>query len=205
MIECFTGTIGSGKSLDACRLIYKYNKEGRHVVANFPVKLDGVDYLPNEKLKPKALVELWQKFEAERETDKYEEDWWLLVIDEAQVVFSPRLWADNDRNDWIKWLSQSRKMGCRVILVSQQMRGMIDKMIIPTIEYDCSHRMAKNFGWVGKIVSFGGRLCWVNRWYAPLGRTTSKNIMGRYVFLARKKYFDIYDTRNLFNIIDSTE
>ena len=64
MIVLYSGTPGSGKSLDCARTIYNWLRLGKTVLCNFPVNVDNIRlrgrkdirYIPNHELNPDSLV-----------------------------------------------------------------------------------------------------------------------------------------------------
>lgn len=155
MIYAYTGTPGSGKSLDALRKIRSFAEVGRTVVCNFevgkvpfarrnwcPVELDNDELLQYVSSLPRVSRESCR----------------LLVIDECQLIFNPRDWNSPDRRAWLSFFTQHRKFGFDVILITQDL-GMMDKQIRALVEYEVMHRKLSSFGFVSKIIS----LCFLNR------------------------------------------
>lgn len=203
MIELFSGTPGSGKSLHVASIIYHRLKylPRRPVIANFQINLDKLltktqrkrkvnvpfEYVGNEALTPEYLIEYARQYFRGK---KIVEDEIVLVIDECQLLFNARDWNKPDRKGWLSFFTQHRKYGYRVILVAQ-FDNMIDKQIRALVEYEYIHRKMSNFGWKGKILSilFGGNtFVAVKVWY-PL-----KQKVGTDIFHAKRKYYRIYDT-----------
>lgn len=201
MITLYSGTPGSGKSLKAAERIYnimKYQK--RLIIANFNVdqtifkntKSEYI-YLDNSKITPEKLqVESVRWFGGEGH--RFKEGAILLILDECQLIFNAREWQQAGRAQWLSFFTQHRKMGIDIILIAQFDR-MIDRQIRSLIEYEYIHRKCSNFGWKGKLISlfFGGNLfVQVKMWY-PL-----KERIGAEFFRAKKCYYKIYDTYNMF-------
>lgn len=95
MIVLYSGTQGSGKSLDCARTIYNWCRRKQTVLCNFPVNVDNirlrgkkdVRFIPNDELNHDLLVEISrEKFDGRT----MEEDSILLVVDEAQLMFNAR-------------------------------------------------------------------------------------------------------------------
>lgn len=209
MIKCYSGTPGSGKSLHLASRIFYTLRAGRPVVGNFEIDLSKVNrrhperlkflYLPNAAtdnslphLCPRDLIDFSRRYFNGR---RVVEEHIFLVIDECQILFNSRAWQQQDRAEWLTFFSQHRKYGYEIVLVAQ-FDGMIDKQIRSLIEYDYKHRKLSNFGFAGRIMSlfFGGRLfCAVQYWY-PINER-----IGASWFLARNKYYRIYDTYKSFD------
>lgn len=200
MIDLYSGTPGSGKSLHVAIRIYWALRMKRTVVANFsinlskigdPSKLGRFIEVSNDELTPDKLIGVSRDHFAGR---PIREDDILVVIDEAQLLFNAREWGKKGRSDWLSFFSQHRKYGCHVILVAQ-FDLMLDKQIRSLVEYEYVHRQVGNFGAKGKVLSAaaGGKLhVAVKVWY-PM-----REKVGSDFFRASKKYYSIYDTYNTF-------
>lgn len=200
MINLYSGTPGSGKSLHAACTLYHWLRRRQPCIANFDInfsgKLSGLEkyyiYIPNDKLSPDVLYHCSDTYFAKH---NYKEDKILLVIDECQLIFNARTWSAHGRDRWLEFFTQHRKFGYYIILIAQFDR-MIDRQIRDNIEYNYIHRKVSNFGVFGKIFSifsFGKLFVAVKLW-APLKERTSSDF-----FVARKKYYSLYDTRKRFN------
>lgn len=197
MIDLFSGTPGSGKSLHTADRI-KWALRMKHpVICNFDIRHDvkGYNYFtycPNEKLKPAFLIDFSRNyFKGER----IKEDAILLFIDECQLLFNAREWNTVGRNQWLSFYTQHRKYGYHIVLVAQFDR-MIDRQIRSLIEYNYIHRKLANMGLKGILVdlAMGGRtFVAVKVWY-PMNEK-----VGQTFFHARKKLYSIYDTYNSFD------
>lgn len=199
MIMLFSGTPGSGKSLDVARRIMGRLNAGRPVISNFPVNLEmirarGRDkfcYLPNDVLSPDILLDIAKSFGGRgREGET------LLVLDEAQLLFNAREWDAQGRKAWLSFFSQHRKYGFDVILVAQFDR-MLDRQIRSLIEYEFVHRKVSNFGKAGKIFSvfaLGKLFVSVKIWY-PLKQKVDSEF-----FTFRPKLGKLYDTFADFSV-----
>lgn len=196
MVSLYSGTPGSGKSLNSARIIISRARFGRPVVGNFEVDLSdfkraNYTYVPNDELTVDFLEQYSKNyFQGER----VREGTILLIIDECQLLFNAREWQKTGRNEWLSFFTQHRKLGYDIILVAQFDR-MVDRQIRSLIEYEYKHRKVSNFGAAGKFLSilFGGHtFCAVKMWY-PLGEK-----IGSEFFHARKKFYSIYDTYGTF-------
>ena len=196
MISLYSGTPGSGKSLNSARLIISRARFGRPVIGNFQVDLSQYRradfiYVPNDKLTPNFLIDYCRQY---FDGKPVKEGSILLIIDECQLLFNAREWQKIGRAEWLSFFSQHRKYGYDIVLVAQFDR-MIDRQIRSLIEYEYKHRKVSNFGIAGKFLSllFGGNtFCAVKMWY-PLNER-----IGSEFFHARKKIYSIYDTFGTF-------
>lgn len=199
MIDLYSGTPGSGKSLHAAQRIYTaLTIQRRPVVCNFDINLDAIKrlrgtfcYVDNTALTPDYLIKYSQDYFGDK---RVVEDQILLVIDECQLLFNAREWGKKGRDKWLSFFTQHRKLGYHVILIAQ-FDGMIDKQIRALIEYEYVHRKLSNFGWRGLFLSvfFGpGSIIAVKVWY-PLNMKVDQEVLH-----IRKRYYRLYQTYNLF-------
>lgn len=199
MIELYSGTPGSGKSLHTAKDLFWYlRKEDKLVIANFDIDSGSVKhpenfiYIDNMDLTPDLVVDIACKW---FENHERKENSIVLIIDECQLLFNTRDWNRPDRRAWLSFFTQHRKYGFIVTLVAQY-DEMLDKQVRALIEYECMHRKVTNFGLGGlllKAFTFGDWFVGIDIWY-PLKKQT-----GVTWFRARKKYYQLYDTFNTFN------
>lgn len=193
MIDLFSGTPGSGKSLHAASVIKAFLGMGRPVICNFDIARDRCRgsgefvYVPNDQLTVDFLQSYALRYWQGR---TIREDTILLVIDECQLLFNAREWAKVGRDKWLSFFTQHRKYGYHIILVAQFDR-MIDRQIRSLIEYEYVHRKVSNFGIWGRVFSLfalGKLFVAVKVWY-PLHEKVGSDF-----FCARKGLYSIYDT-----------
>src|SRR5687768_10855219 len=107
MLNVVTGKLGSGKSLYSISHAWSYFKDGRKVVANFPIDFS-TKYPTKKSLKnsvrvlpdlptPQDLIDLGVGGE-------YEHTAGLIIIDEAARWLNSRDWGDKNRKEIIDWL-----------------------------------------------------------------------------------------------------
>lgn len=200
MISLFSGTPGSGKSLNACREIRVFLRSG-DVIGTFPINSDcllknskGVyTYIDIYALKPKFLRDYAREH---RKNKSNIEGSFLLVIDEAQRIFNSRSYSSKDRLDWITFFAEHRHLGFDVILICQNER-MLDRQIRECVEYNFVHRKYSQFGIAGKIFSlFTGQFVVVKTW-RPL-----KEKISSYFFRGSKALYNFYDSYQLFDSLE---
>ena len=207
MITLFSGTPGSGKSLHLAQVLHDRIKlDNCVVIGNFAFNTKAIKgkkrgvYISIDKnrLKPDGLIKFSNMYRERYCNGKpIKEGRFTLVIDECQILFNSREWQMAGRNEWLSFFTQHRKFGFDIILVSQFDR-MIDRQIRSLIEYEKIHRKVNNYGTFGKIVAFvsGGSLfVSVHMWY-PL-----KQRLGAEFFVAKKKYYGLYDTYKMFDTV----
>lgn len=200
MIYLYSGTPGSGKSLNMARHIYWWVKSGQLAITNFPINKDCIPskkyplqyYVPNDNLNPDLLIQVSKIYFRDH---KFKEGGIRLYIDECQLLFNAREWNTKGRKEWLSFFTQHRKYGYDVILIAQFDR-MVDRQIRSLIEYEVIHRKVKNFGKWGSIFNLlaGGNLfVAVEIWY-PM-----KEKIGSDFFKGSKKYFELYNTYSTFD------
>lgn len=198
MISLFSGTPGSGKSLNACREIRVFLRDSGDVIGTFPINEDclfknskfNYHYVDIYALNPKMLRDFAKDHLKERSNV---EGSFLLVIDEAQRKFNSRSYSSKDRMDWITFFAEHRHLGFDVILICQNER-MLDRQIRECIEYSFVHRKYSQFGIAGKIFSlFTGQFVVVKTW-RPL-----KEKISSYFFRGSKSLYNFYDSFQLFD------
>lgn len=198
MIDLYSGTPGSGKSLYAAYDVIRWLERGKGVIANFPISMD---YFKRRKkigtftyLDNHALTVRFLKDYAKENHVLGKEGQTLLVIDECGVMFNSRTWDRADRLDWITFFSQHRKLGFDIILISQFDR-MIDRQIRSFIETEYKYRNIRNYKTFGFILSlvFGGCFVRVQYWYGQKLKLKSQ------MFRLNRKKAKIYDTMMLFD------
>ena len=207
MIILYSGTPGSGKSLHQARDIYRWLSVGKPAITNYEIntsviksnRLGDFLYLPNDKLKPKFLIQYSREY---FKNHRFKEGAIRVYIDEAQLMFNAREWQISGRDEWISFFTQHRKYGYDVYLIAQFDR-MIDRQVRSLIEYEVIHRKCSNFGIYGKILSLftlGNLFVSVKMWY-PL-----KERVGSEFFKYHNKYSKIYDTYKDFGVfVDNDE
>ena len=199
MVILYTGTPGSGKSYHATDIVHTATRRKKNIIANFVIKLPQKQqpyffFVDNKQLTVKNLIAFSKEH---HKVDK--EGQTIIIIDEAATIFNTRDSDRKDRNDWIKFFSQHRKLGFDVILITQNDR-MLDRQIRSNIEYHYIHRKLSNFGLKGFIIKFilhKDFVC-VHQWY------TIKERIGADYFRIKKKVAASYDTFSLFDYAEQS-
>lgn len=203
MVTLYTGTPGSGKSMHIARVIQRHLRQGKMVVANFPVALDVVQghrknigryvYIPNDRLTPTALIDLARDY---FDGKKIREGEIILVIDECQLLYNSRDWQKKGRDEWLLYYSQHRKYGYDVYLIAQY-DGMVDKQIRAVVEYEVRHRKVSNYGIAGCIFSLltAGNMHIAVRYWYPVQQYIDTDI-----YRADKRLYRLYDTWHDFGV-----
>lgn len=209
MISLYTGTVGSGKSFHAIELGLNFCKGQRagHVIANFPINAPKKRFKRGKK-KWQDIMSRWHYFE---EIDvpylmglSIEKGWFghesscLVIIDEAGIMFNSRDWQSEkeNRNKWIKFLSQSRKFGYDFVFVCQADR-MIDKQIRGFVEYEVKHRKINSSRMFAFLNLFHFTVfMYIYKWYGTRLRAHLNLSFYKRWIAAR------YDTMRIFNLED---
>lgn len=166
MILAYTGTPGSGKSYHSAVDIWDRVRFGHPVITNipmdFPIKhrskkaqlktSNAYHYKDMWEITPKYLMDFSEELRKERGWKRVPEDYIFIVIDEAQLIFNCRDWSAKGRMEWIKFFQLHRKLGYRVILITQVCK-MLDNQMRGLVEYEILHRKASNFGIKGALIS----------------------------------------------------
>lgn len=197
-IYCYTGTVGTGKSLDAARKLRWHLATGRPAIGNFELatdcrcrNADGYKYVSNEELTPELL---WDYAESYWQDGRVREDTILLIVDECQCLWNSRRWSDRDRLAWVEFFSQSRKAGYEVILIAQSSK-MVDNQFRMVIEYEVAHRKLSKYGFWGWLLAlpFRGRV-----FSRQVRLMQTGEVMESGLFYGHKRYFAMYDTYKRF-------
>lgn len=203
MINLYTGTPGSGKSMHVAQVISDIIRyQDKYVVTNIPINLNCFKekkrskyfYLSNSDLTPDKLKEI-SKLYFDKHDGKIKESKIIVIIDEAQLLFNARTWNAKGRTEWNEFFTLHRHLGIDFILVCQ-FDAMLDKQIRYLIEYQYIHRKLSNFGirgWVLILLSLGRRFACVKTWY-PMKEHISTSLL-----YCKRRMFKIYDTYMLFD------
>jgi hypothetical protein len=201
MIQLYTGTPGSGKSLHVARKMMQMMRMHKmNVITNRPINMDVVtkngklkvgryDYLKNTELTVDYLVNYAMEHHAEGKEGQT-----LIVIDEAGITFNSRDFGKSDRPAWLDFFRTHRHYGFNVIMITQVDR-MIDRQIRALVEYETRHRKANNFKFIGFLFTLFriGIFVGVEKWYGINEK------LGAEWFFFRKRDAQLYDTFMLFS------
>lgn len=198
MIALYSGTPGSGKSLHQAADVYRRLSRGETVVTNYPVNIatmgrkckGALIVLDNAELTPSRLVTISRLYWHGK---RPREGAIAVYIDEAQLIFNSRdAWRTAERQAWVRFFTEHRKLGFDVYLIAQFDR-MLDRQIRAVIEYEWIHRKVTSYGWRGWLVApLTGQFLAVQVWY-PMGLT-----IGSQRIRKKSKYLDLYDTYKIF-------
>lgn len=201
MITFYSGTPGSGKSLQMAHEVVDWIKKyKKNVIANTVIDRDFIlgkkkdggrfFYLTNDNLTTDFLYKYalkYHKLGVEHQT--------LVVIDEAQVKFSPtavKLYTQENpryRQEWLEFFTQHRHLGFDMLIISQFDR-LIDAQVRCCFEYNYVHRKANNFGFIGMLLTIMHIPLFVQiqYWYGV------NQVTGKRFFTYSKKFSMIYNS-----------
>jgi len=213
MIYFYSGTPGSGKSLQVAKdIVSKLKIKKQNVIANMDINMDYIQrglfgrkkktgrffYIRNKYMTPDFLYKYAMKYHV-----KGKEGQTLLVIDEAQMVFSPTVvklkcqefGCKDYRVQWLDFFTQHRHLGYNIILISQFDR-LIDAQVRCLFEYNVIHRKVNNFkiGWILSVFRLSA-FCAVHYWYGVNQKC------GANWFFYSNRYSKIYDSYKKFDEI----
>lgn len=205
-IDCFTGVPGSGKSLHAARLV-RFSLDRRYprpVIANWQLSRDApvahpeyFHYIPNDEMSAGKIIDFANDFWTKTELP-FREDYITLCLDECAIIFNSRRWSDKSRMSYLEFLSQSRKYGVRVLLISQSAK-MIDNQFRMLIEREFNHRRISSMGPAGALAAlpFRGRLFLVVRYLFQANER-----LGMEMLTCSKRDIAMYDSYARFERVD---
>lgn len=194
MIYFFSGTPGSGKSLDMARCVLNDLRFNRPVITNFsiypPKKLKNkkLIMLENQDLCPDFLIDFANNY---FKNHKFKEGAISLYIDECQILFNARTWNIKGRDSWNKFFTNHRHYGYDIVLTAQFDR-MIDKQIRSLFEVEVIHRKVNSMGLKGLFfrVLFASPVLFMKiHYYYPIHEKLRVEF-----FRYHRKYASIYNS-----------
>lgn len=144
MIRTVTGTPGSGKTCYALMEAVSALSAGKTVATNIALADDFADRLVRRNpsmwvrkaARARAIAHLERRIEVLSDssdlrrvypTDRREGNC-LVIVDEAHALLDSRDFRSTERQDWITWLTQHRKLGLDVLFVVQHFE-MLDSNV----------------------------------------------------------------------------
>ncbi len=209
MIDLYSGTPGSGKSLHVAKDIRdRLAQKGTITIGNFYINTETVQakkgrgyYLmvDNSRLSPQRLME-FARAVAKHKGRRLREDEIWLVIDEAQLLYNSREWQKIGRGGWLSFFTQHRHYGYHVVLIAQFDR-MLDRQIRGVIENEYIHRKISRAGKFGAVLGFfsGGNLFYYSKKWYPVNEHVDSQF-----FTGNKKLYALYDSYNHFEEFKSS-
>lgn len=153
MIYFFSGTPGSGKSLDMARCILNDLRFNHPVIVNFDISLPKrfkkkenlLHCFNDDGITVEYLVNFSQEY---FKSHHFKESAISVYLDECQLMFNARTWNEKGRSEWLKFFTNHRHLGFDIILAAQFDR-MIDRQIRSLFEYEVIHRKVNSMGLKG--------------------------------------------------------
>ena len=204
MIYFFSGTPGSGKSLDMARCILNDLKFNKPVITNFdiypPKKLQNRTLIikDNLSLTPEFLIDFSNQY---FKNHRFREGAINLYIDECQLLFNARTWNIKGRDSWNKFFTNHRHFGYDVVL-SAQFDRMIDRQIRSLFETEVIHRKVNNLGLKGlyfRILFASPTLFMKIHYYYPIHEKTRVEF-----FRYNKRIASVYNSYDKSFVATST-
>lgn len=200
MINLYTGTPGSGKSLHLVSLLlfdFKHNHNNLKVVTN--VCFDLSPYAPEGAVTVKDVFDLDPSWLCDFALthcagSRPAPNEFLLIIDESQQIFGSREWRSVNRRAWLDFFSVHRHFGFNVILVAQSPK-MLDCQIRGICETDTIHFQPAHIAKFLDLLTFGGAVplfLWAQRY-----SNNHRLVLSRGIILGRKSLFSRYDSMSL--------
>lgn len=201
-IDLISGVPGSGKSLFMTYRAIDLLLENTNVISNFPFDLSYFKkrhigkffYIPTAKITVPFLI-AFAKYNHLKLGSKAKRAQTVVFLDEAEIKFNSRLFADADRLNWIFFLSNHRHFNYDFVLGAQSDR-MLDRQIRDLIQTEYKCRAITGFGLSGKVISFlfGGLFCAV-----PYDHATRTKFLLPNFYRLHKKKANVYDTMQMFD------
>ena len=196
MITFYSGTPGSGKSLDVAREIIFWLKMGKPVIGNIYLNKDMIKkykgkyyFVDTYAMHPREFMAFSRKT-----LKRNKEGQCLIVIDECHRIFNSRFSNDKNRLAWLDFFAVHRQFGFDCYLVAQWDK-QIDPQIRALFEYEIKHRKGNNMGNIGFILSlfFGTFFVRMENWYGSNQRLSST------FFRYHRKWGRLYDSYMAFD------
>lgn len=185
MIQVYSGTPGSGKSLHTAHEIRTYLNVGKNVISTCAIDTDLCFlnifkrwYVNHFNRKPKKIkhnkkADNFHYIDIMEITPEYlyrfaakhhvfgKEHQTIVFLDECVAIFSPTVISDNKEqwNAWDTFFRKHRHIGFDVVLIPQS-KKLIARKVLEYCEYEVKHYNRKNQGFLGWLLSLfvGGSL-----------------------------------------------
>ncbi len=188
MIELYSGTPGSGKSLHAAHEMADWLRAGKNVISTCMIDTDLVFLNPFQKWYVNHFNKKPKKIKRDKRADNFyyipieditpewlyefaaknhsfgKERQTVVFLDECVAIFSPTVLAAqkgglNRWNEWDTFFRKHRHIGFEVVLIPQS-KKLIARKVIEYCEFEVKHYNRKNQGFIGWIFSLfcGGSL-----------------------------------------------
>jgi len=156
-----------------------------HVTKNGKLKIGKFTYIPIYEITPEFL----ERYALENHV-KGKEHQTYVFIDECQLIFNTRDWAQSGRRDWLVFFTSHRHYGYEFFLITQDIE-MLDKQVRALVESEIKHIKLNNYVWFLPVTLFKA----VETWN---GSTKPIKMNTEYI-LFRKSVSRMYDSYVLFD------
>lgn len=220
MIELYSGTPGSGKSLHTAHEIRFHLRLGRRVISSCDIDTDlcflnpfQTWYINHIRKKPKRIKHnskadnfLFKDIQEITPDFLYEyaakhhvfgkEHQTLVILDECVAIFSPTVISNDIKrwNEWDTFFQKHRHIGYDVVLVPQA-KKLIARKVLEYCEFETKHYDRKHQGFLGFIFSMflGSLFSWTKYWRG------TKEPLEQGFFTYRPLYGLMYNSYSMFD------
>lgn len=212
----YTGRMGHGKTMHMARDCYYYLRAGKTVISNQVLNvgmlknikvgifkkrsLDIGNYIHKtvREISVKWLVNYAVNNLKKDKKGRVYENQFLLALDECHVLFNCRDYDRDDRNDWIEFFKEHRKIGYEIILVTQDIFA-IDKQIRKIVEDEIRHRKIEKMGGLFAVI---GWLCPFKVFACVTFNLAMRLKTGIDFFSGSKFLYEFFDSYSLLGTLD---
>lgn len=221
MMELWTGTPGSGKSLHLAHDVRENLRFNKRVISTCNINtgmcfmnhlqqflfnvskgkidLHGYDkreknfyYLPLEECHPKVFYEFAARFHVFGKEHQT-----IIYLDECVALFSPTVIGNNLKlwNEWDEFFRIHRHIGYDIVLIPQD-KGLISRKVLKYAETEIKHYNKKHHGTLGFFLSLflGGLFCYKTYW-----RGDKRIPIDQHFFTYKPFYGQMYNSYSYFN------
>jgi hypothetical protein len=214
MIRAYTGTPGSGKTLDVMRAICHALRANKKVLCNIrlrelPDNLEKkrhlIEYLKDSDITPRNLLR-YAVLQHDL-SDQGKEYQTLVVIDECQLIFSDTVMKKWQERQWLRFFSQHRKLRYNFLLITQDLRGGMVRQIRDKVEHEILHWKLSNMP--TKSIIFGIILLMIQLLpfdvFISIEKWGASSERVKRLFLYKPKLGNMYGTYELFDMEELKE
>lgn len=178
MIQIYSGTPGSGKSLHIAHEIKDYLNFGKRVISSCDIDTDLCFLNPFQKWYVNHFKKKPKRIKRDKRADNFffkdihditpqylyefaaryhkfgKEHQTIVILDECVAIFSPTVISDNTKvwNEWDTFFRKHRHIGFDVILIPQS-KKLIARKVLEYCEFEVKHYNRKHQGTLGWIFS----------------------------------------------------
>lgn len=222
MMQVYTGTPGSGKSLHCAHDIRFHLRLGHNVISTCYIDTSlcfftpfqewrfnrtgkrpkkqkhdkrekNFHYIDINKITPEFLYEFAARYHVFGKEHQT-----VVYLDECVSIFSPTV-IGNDTDKWNKWdrfFQFHRHLGFDIVLIPQSLK-LISRKVIEYCEFDCRHYNRKHHGILGFVFSLlaGGLFSYSTYW-----RGVNRHPLESGFFTYKPLYGQMYNSYSQFSV-----